>query len=143
MITSRGGGLYSIWNYDSGLSLDVWGNSKDVGANMQTFWRNNAYDGEKFYILKAADGSVIIRPKCTKCVVEADGHHDFMFFRDSLASDQFSGLLGDLVALEAHAAPLLRSEFTQQCAFAHAVFCRKEEGISLCVDLHGDHFITI
>ncbi|MBQ3407388.1 MAG: RICIN domain-containing protein, partial [Lachnospiraceae bacterium] len=73
VITSRGGGLYSIWNYDSGLSLDVWGNSKDVGANMQTFWRNNAYDGEKFYILKAADGSVIIRPKCTKCVVEADG----------------------------------------------------------------------
>ena len=73
VITSRGGGLYSIWNYDSGLSLDVWGNSKDVGANMQTFWRNNAYDGEKFYLLKAADGSVIIRPKCTKCVVEADG----------------------------------------------------------------------
>ena len=73
VITSRGGGLYSIWNYDSGLSLDVWGNSTDVGANMQTFWRNNAYAGEKFYLLKAADGSIIIKPKCTKCVVEADG----------------------------------------------------------------------
>ena len=73
VITSRGGGLYSIWNYDSGLSLDVWGNSSEVGANMQTFWRNNAYDGEKFYLLKAEDGSIIIKPKCTKCVVEADG----------------------------------------------------------------------
>ena len=73
VITSRGGGLYSIWNYDSGLSLDVWGNSGEVGANMQTFWRNNAYDGEKFYLLKAKDGSIIIKPKCTKCVVEADG----------------------------------------------------------------------
>ena len=73
VITSRGGGLYSIWNYDSGLSLDVWGNSSEVGANMQTFWRNNAYDGEKFYLLKAKDGSIIIKPKCTKCVVEADG----------------------------------------------------------------------
>ena len=73
VITSRGGGLYSIWNYDSGLSLDVWGNSGEVGANMQTFWRNNAYDGEKFYLLKAEDGSIIIKPKCTKCVVEADG----------------------------------------------------------------------
>ena len=73
VITSRGGGLYSIWNYDSGLSLDVWGNSGEVGANMQTFWRNNAYDGEKFYLLKANDGSIIIKPKCTKCVVEAEG----------------------------------------------------------------------
>ncbi len=73
VITSYGGGLYSIWNYDSGLSLDVWGNSSEVGANMQTFWRNNAYDGEKFYLLKADDGSIIIKPKCTKCVVEAEG----------------------------------------------------------------------
>ena len=73
VVTSRGGGLYSIWNYDSGLSLDVWGNSGEVGANMQTFWRNNAYDGEKFYLLKADDGSVIIKPKCTKYVVEAEG----------------------------------------------------------------------
>ena len=73
VVTSRGGGLYSIWNYDSGLSLDVWGNSGEVGANMQTFWRNNAYDGEKFYLLKADDGSIIIKPKCTKCVVEAEG----------------------------------------------------------------------
>ena len=73
VITSHGGGLYSIWNYDSGLSLDVWGNSSEVGANMQTFWRNNAYDGEKFYLLKADDGSIIIKPKCTKCVVEAEG----------------------------------------------------------------------
>ena len=73
VITSRGNGLYSIWNYDSGLSLDVWGNSSAVGANMQTFWRNNAYDGEKFYLRKADDGSVIIKPKCTKYVVEADG----------------------------------------------------------------------
>lgn len=73
VITSLGGGLYSIWNYDSGLSLDVWGNSSKAGANMQTFWRNNAYDGEKFYILSEDDESVVIKPKCSDCVVEADG----------------------------------------------------------------------
>ena len=72
VITRRGGGLYDIYNYDSGLSLNVWGGSSEVGANMQTFWRN-ANDAEKFYLLKTQDGSVIIKPKCTKCVVEADG----------------------------------------------------------------------
>lgn len=72
VITSLGGGLYSIWNYDSGLALDVRGSSSDAGSNMQSYWRNTS-TGEKFYLLDAGDGSVVIKPLCTSCAVEFEG----------------------------------------------------------------------
>ena len=75
-VAPLGGGLYSIFSYQSGKSIDITGGGTVNGTKIQQYSRNRTA-AQKFYILKDASGACIIRPSNSSLVFDVPGGQAF------------------------------------------------------------------
>src|SRR5699024_6589242 len=69
--------------------------------------------------------------------------HNLAVFIHSLHSDHFSGLFGDLVALDSLSASVLACELIHGSQLAHSLFRYDEHISDLAAYLHADHFVSV